>query len=81
MNKNISHAKRTMIIGAGNAGQMLISEIINAQQSPYTGDKLAAQYEPVCIIDNDPEKLDTDVMGVKVVGTSSDILNIAKKYR
>lgn len=80
MNKNISHAKRTMIIGAGNAAQMLISEIINAQQSPYTGDKVAAQYEPVCIVDNDPMKLDTEIMGVKVVGASSDIPNIAKQY-
>ena len=81
MNKSISHAKRTMIIGAGDAGKVLISEILNAQQSPYTGDKLAAQYEPVCIIDNDPEKIGTEIMGVKVVGASSDIPNIAKQYR
>ncbi len=81
MNKSISHAKRTMIIGAGVAGRMLISEIFNAQQSPYTGDKLAAQYEPVCIVDNAPDKLNTEIMGVKVVGTSSDIPNLAKQYR
>ena len=80
MNKSISHAKRTMIIGAGVAGQTLISEIQNAQQSPYEGDKLAAKYEPVCIIDNDPKKLDTEIMGVKVVGTSSDIPNVAKRF-
>ncbi len=80
MNKNIGHAKRTMIIGAGVAGKMLISEILNAQQSPYEGDKLAANYDPVCVIDNDPAKLGTEVMGVKVVGTSSDIPTVVKKY-
>ena len=49
MNKNIGRAKRTMIIGAGTAGQMLISEIFNAQQSPYEGDKYAAHFEPACV--------------------------------
>lgn len=75
------HAKRTMIIGAGSAGQVLLTEIQNAQQSPYDGDKYAAHFNPVCIIDNDPQKLNTEIMGVKVVGTSSDIPQIAKRYK
>ncbi|WP_294413544.1 nucleoside-diphosphate sugar epimerase/dehydratase [uncultured Ruminococcus sp.] len=73
--------KRTMIIGGGAAGQLLLKEIINAKNSPYEGDKLAAQYDPVCIIDNDPQKIKTEIMGVKVVGCSADILHISKKYR
>lgn len=78
---NMNHAKRTMIIGAGVAGRMLLTEIQNAQQSPYEADKYAAQFNPVCIIDNDPEKIGTEIMGVKVVGSSSDIPQCARKYR
>lgn len=81
MGKNMERAKRTMIIGAGVAGQMLLTEIQNAQQSPYEGDKYAAQFEPVCIIDNDPKKLNTEILGVKVVGAASDIPQIARRYR
>ncbi len=72
---------RTMVIGGGSAAQVLLTEIQNAQQSPYEGDKYAAQFEPVCIIDNDPKKQNTEIMGVRVVGTSSDIPQIARRYR
>ena len=73
--------KRTMIIGAGAAAQMLLSEIFNAKQSPHEADKYAAQFDPVCIVDNDPEKLGTDIMGIKVIGHSADIPHLAKKHR
>ena len=79
--KNMNHAKRTMIIGAGVAGHTLLTEIQNAQHTPYEEDKCAAQYHPVCIIDNDPEKIGTEIMGVKVVGSSADIPQYARKYR
>ncbi|MDE6706487.1 MAG: polysaccharide biosynthesis protein [Oscillospiraceae bacterium] len=75
MEKNLNHEKRTMIIGAGVAGRMLLMEIQNAQQSQYV-----TQFNPVCIIDNDPEKIGTEIMGVKVVGSSSDIPQCARKY-
>lgn len=78
---NMNHAKRTMIIGGGVAGHMLLTEIQNAQHTPYEEDKCAAQYHPVCIIDNDTEKIGTEIMGVKVVGPSADIPQFARKYR
>ena len=78
MGKCIEHSKRTMIIGGGVAGQMLMTEIKNAQHSEYEDDKLAAQFDPVCIIDNDPEKIGTEIMGVRIVGPSSDIPHFAK---
>ena len=74
-------AKRTMIIGGGVAGQMLLNEIFNAQKSPYTEDKYSAQFDPVCIIDNDPKKLGKDILGVKVVGRSEDIVKYASEYK
>ena len=74
-------AKRTMIIGGGAAGEMLLSEIFNALNSPYTEDKFSAQFEPVCIIDNDPRKLGTEIHGVKVVGRSDEIVKYAKELK
>ena len=65
-------AKRTMIIGGGVAATMLLNEIFNAQKSPYTDDKFSAQFNPVCIIDNDPAKLGKEILGVKVVGRSEE---------
>ena len=75
-----ANAKRTMIIGGGQAGKMLLSEIFNAQRSPYTKDKLAAQFEPVCIVDNDPEKIGKELLGVKIVGPSSKIPDYVKEF-
>ncbi|MDD7516562.1 polysaccharide biosynthesis protein [Ruminococcus flavefaciens] len=73
-------AKRTMIIGGGAACKMLLREIFNAQKSPYTGDKYSAQFNPLCIIDNDPKKFGTDVLGVKIVGKSQEIPRFVKEY-
>ena len=73
-------AKRTMIIGGGVAGQMLLNEIFNAQKSPYTEDKYSATFNPVCIIDNDPKKIGTEIMGVKVVGREDEIVKYAKEF-
>lgn len=73
------HKIRTMIIGAGAACRILLKEIFNAQSSPYCEDKIAAAFEPVCIIDNDSSKLNTEVNGVKVVGGNDDIQRLAKE--
>jgi FlaA1/EpsC-like NDP-sugar epimerase len=77
--KNFKYAKRTMIIGGGKACEILLSEIQEAQQAP-SGDRYAAQFDPVCIIDDDDSKLYTDVKGVKVIGKIPDIPQIARKY-
>ena len=70
---------RTMIIGGGKAGSVLLEEIFNAKNSPYDGDKNAAVFEPVCIIDNDPGKMGTEIQGVKVLGNTNDIQRLAKE--
>jgi len=73
-------AKRTMIIGGGVACEMLLKEIFNAQKSPYTDDKYSAQFNPVCIIDNDCHKVGKEIMGVKVVGRENEIVKYAKEF-
>ncbi|MBR3419316.1 MAG: polysaccharide biosynthesis protein [Oscillospiraceae bacterium] len=71
--------KRTMIIGGGNACKVLLTEIKNAKKSPYKGDKVSAQFTPICIIDDDRNKVGSDVMGVEIVGTTADIERFAKE--
>lgn len=62
---------RAMIVGAGNAGTMIIREF-------KTTDKI--DYLPICLIDDDPNKLNKNIYGVKVVGSTADIPKLAEKY-
>ncbi|MBR6580228.1 MAG: polysaccharide biosynthesis protein [Ruminococcus sp.] len=71
--------KRTMIIGGGSAARILIKEIFNAKHSPYIGDKYAAAYVPVCIIDSDKEKFGTYIHGVEIIGGNDLIVKKAKE--
>lgn len=72
--------KRTMIIGAGQASKMLLSEIRNAQNSPYTEDKSTAIFEPMCIIDDDRTLIGKIFYDVQVVGTTSEIKKYVHKF-
>lgn len=64
--------KRTMIIGAGAAGAMVIREFHYSEKS---------KNKPVCVLDDDPGKLGTYLRGVRVVGTTNQIAEMAEKYR
>lgn len=66
---------RTMIIGAGNACRMILKEIKNAQQDPKNP---AHKYDPVCLIDDDPDKQGTSIMGIPVLGTTYDIVKCCR---
>jgi len=67
-----SQHKRTMIIGGGQACKMLLKEIHNAQNS--LNENHSAMFTPVCILDDDPRKIGTEVGGVTVVGTTAEVL-------
>jgi len=62
---------RVMIIGAGQAGQMLLRDM---NTSEYIHDKA------VCFIDDDANKWDRLIDGVPIVGGRDDILANVKKY-
>ena len=71
-----SDYKRTMIIGAGSAGETIVREIFSTRELPEAKD---APYEPVCIVDDDASKLGTVICGVEVIGTSHDIEQLVKE--
>ena len=63
---------RIMIIGAGEATNVLMREI---QNSRYMDNS-----KVVCIIDDDTQKVGKYIRGVKVVGTRNKIKEVAKVY-
>lgn len=70
-NKN-SEIRRIMIIGGGNAANVIIKEISTSEHIHNTIVK--------CIIDDDPTKQNTYIQGVKVVGTRENIIETASLY-
>ncbi|MBR2327837.1 MAG: polysaccharide biosynthesis protein [Clostridia bacterium] len=62
--------KYAAIFGAGEAGYMLISEML---QNP------ACQYIPYCLFDDDISKVGRTINGIKVKGTGYDAVKILKK--
>ena len=67
------NGKRTMVIGGGQACRTILKEIRNAKNSPYADDKQVTVFEPVCIIDDDKEKIGSEIGGVEIIGTTADI--------
>lgn len=63
--------KRTMLIGGGQAGAIVLREF---QTSPRSENKV------VCIIDDSPDKVGSYLRGVKIVGGRSSIPAMAEKY-
>ena len=68
---------RTLIVGAGKAAQMILQEIRNASDDPNNPSNVIF---PVCLVDDDPSKYHTKVMGVEVVGQTKDIPLICRQY-
>jgi FlaA1/EpsC-like NDP-sugar epimerase len=64
--KSNSEIKRVMIIGGGNAANMIIKEIRTSEHIHNTSVK--------CIIDDDSTKQGTYIQGIKVVGNRDDII-------
>ena len=62
---------RTMIVGAGEAGNMLLKELVG---SSHLNRKI------VCIIDDDRTKIGTYLHGVPVAGTAKQIPTLAEQY-
>ncbi len=69
--------ERTLIVGAGNAGRMILTEIQNAK---YDEKSPARNLLPVCFVDDDRTKIKSKINGVPVVGSSPEIEKICSEY-
>ena len=63
---------RVMLIGAGEAGQIILRDIRNASE---------IHEKVVCIIDDNPNKWNRFIEGVPIVGGREDIRTNVQKYR
>ena len=70
--------ERTLIVGAGQAAKMILTEINNAASDPNNPSN---NILPVCMVDDDLTKFNTKLMGVDVVGTTKDIPAVCKQYK
>lgn len=61
----------TMVIGAGDAANLLIHEMKTSK---------SMEYYPACILDDSPEKRFSRVYGVKIVGNCDRIEEAVRKY-
>ncbi len=74
-----SSAPRTMIIGGGRACKMILEEIKSSHERNEK-ENPASLYEPVCIIDDNKNKVGTSIDGIKIVGSTDEIEKYAKEY-
>ena len=71
--KKTKHKKeRTLIVGAGDAGEQILRSILSAQSNIF---------EPVGFVDDSPVKQGVLIHGVKVMGKIDDIPRIIKEQR
>ncbi len=71
LKKQGKEKKRTIIVGAGNTGEMILRDILKQKFS---------EFYPVALVDDDKNKLGAYLHGVKVVGTTDELSKIIKKY-
>lgn len=71
--KSQKNAIPTMVIGAGEAGNTIIREIINSR-------KVDQERDIVCVIDDDPTKIGTKIRGIPVIGGRECIADAVEKY-
>lgn len=64
--------ERIMIIGAGEAGQMLIKELFNSRR---------LHSKVCCLIDDNPSKKGRMLEGVPIVGNRNDIMHQVEEYK
>ncbi len=67
----ISSGKRVLIIGAGEAGGRLLSDMLRQSRT---------QYLPVGLIDDDSEKTGREIHGIRVLGVFDEIPEVVRKH-
>jgi FlaA1/EpsC-like NDP-sugar epimerase len=65
----VARGKEVLVVGAGDAGQLVIRELQRNRQLGYT---------PIGLIDDDPRKMNIRIHGVRVLGTTDDLPHILR---
>jgi len=68
----VNRGRAVIVVGAGDAGQLVIKEM---QRNPALG------YTPIGLLDDDPRKRNLRLHGVRVLGTISELEHILRDRR
>jgi FlaA1/EpsC-like NDP-sugar epimerase len=65
----VARGREALIVGAGDAGQLIVKEMIKNSRLGYT---------PVGLVDDDPKKKNMRVHGVRVLGTTAELAHLLR---
>jgi FlaA1/EpsC-like NDP-sugar epimerase len=68
----VARGKEVLVVGAGDAGQLVIRELQRNRQLGYT---------PIGLIDDDPRKKNLRIHGVRVLGTTEELSHVLRDNR
>jgi len=68
----VARGKEVLVVGAGDAGQLVIRELQRNRQLGYT---------PIGLIDDDPRKKNLRIHGVRVLGTTEELAHVLRDNR
>jgi FlaA1/EpsC-like NDP-sugar epimerase len=64
LKKHTGNGKRTLIVGAGNTGEMILRDMARLGHSPFN---------PVCLLDDNAKKIGMYMHGVQVCGNTDEL--------
>jgi FlaA1/EpsC-like NDP-sugar epimerase len=65
----VAHGKEVLIVGAGDAGQLMVREMQRNRQLHYT---------PIGFVDDDPRKRGSRIVDVRVLGTTEELRHLLR---
>jgi FlaA1/EpsC-like NDP-sugar epimerase len=68
----VARGKEVIVVGAGDAGQLVIREMLKSRALGYT---------PIGVVDDDPRKKNLRLHGVRVLGTTEELPHILSDNR
>ena len=68
----VARGKEVIVVGAGDAAQLMLKEILRTPDLGYT---------PIGLIDDDPRKKNLRLHGIRVLGTSDELPHILRDRR
>ena len=68
------HGKRVLVYGAGDAGEMVVRDIIRNNGALY-------DYEPIGFIDDNPSKIGQRIHGLPVLGSRENLADVLRSYK
>jgi FlaA1/EpsC-like NDP-sugar epimerase len=68
----VARGKEVIVVGAGDAGQLIVKEMQRSRRLGYT---------PIGFVDDDARKRDGRFQGVRVLGTTAELAHILREHR